>query len=42
MESFAWIPLGQYLNKMEKDGNYGEEITLRAIANIFGNEIFVV
>ena len=42
MEIFAWIPLGQYLNKMRRDGNYGEEITLPAIANIFGNEIFVV
>ena len=27
---------------MGRDGNSGEEVTLRAIANIFRNEIFVV
>ena len=42
IEVFAGIPWSQYLNGMWRDGNYGEEITLHAIANIFGNEIFVV
>ena len=42
MEIFAGIPWSQYLNGMWRDGNYDEEITLHAIPNIFGNEIFVV
>ena len=42
MEIFAGIPWSQHLNGMGRDGNSGEEVTLRAIANVFGNEIFVV
>ena len=42
MEIFAGIPWSQHLNRMGRDGNYGDEVTLRAIANIFGNEICVV
>ena len=42
MEIFAGIPWSQHLNGMGRDGNSGEEVTLRAIANIFGNEIFLV
>ena len=42
MEIFAGISWSQHLNGVGRDGNYGEEVTLRANANIFGNEIFVV
>ena len=42
MEIFAGIPWIQHLNGVGRDGNYGEEVTLRANANIFGNEIFFV
>ena len=42
MEIFAGIPWSQHLNGVGRDGNYGEEVTLCANANIFGNEIFVV
>ena len=35
MELFAGIPWSQYLNEMGRDQTYGDEIKLRAIANIF-------
>lgn len=31
----------QYLEEMSKSGTYGDEITLRAIANMFNVEIIV-
>ena len=37
MEIFSGILWSQHLNGMGRDGDYGEEITLRAYANIFGN-----
>lgn len=40
--TFAGILWSQYLNEMKRDGTYGDEITLRAIANVFGIEIIVV
>jgi len=42
MELFAGMPWSQYLNRMQRDGTYGDKITLRAIANIFNIEITVV
>ena len=42
IERFTRIRWNQHLNEMGSDGNYGGEITLRAITNIFGIEIFVV
>ena len=40
--TFRWDTWSQYLSEMGRDGTYGDEITLRAIANIFGIEIIVV
>ena len=42
MELFAGIPWSQYLAEMARDGTYGDEITLRAISNMFNVEIVVV
>ena len=42
LELFAGILWCQYLNEMKRNGTYGEEITLRALANVFGIEIIVV
>ena len=42
MELFAGIPWSQYLNEMGTDQTYGDEITLRAIANIFCIGIVVI
>lgn len=39
---FAGIPWQQYLQEMARDGTYGDEITLRAISNIFNVEITIV
>ena len=36
---FAGVPWKQYLQEMQLDGSYGNEITLRAISNIFNVEI---
>ena len=36
------MPFNDYIHKMSKDGTYGDEITLRAIAEIFNNEISVI
>ena len=41
MEIFAGIPWSQYLNEMGRDGTYGDEITLCAIANNFPIETVV-
>ena len=41
LELFAGILWSQYLNEIKRDGTYGDEITLRAIANVFGIEIIV-
>ena len=35
LELFAGMPWCQYLEEMAKDGTYGDEITLRAMANLF-------
>ena len=42
LELFAGMPWCQYLEEMVKDGTYGDEITLRAMANLFNIEILVV
>ena len=42
LELFAGIFWCQYLNEMKRNGTYGEEITLRALANVFDIEIIVV
>lgn len=42
MELSAGIPWSQYLNEMGRDQTYGDEITLRAIANIFCIGIVVI
>ena len=39
---FTGIPWEQYLQEMQKDGTYDDEITLRAISNIFNVEIIIV
>ena len=39
---FAGVPWEQYLQEKQMDGTYGDEITLRAISNIFNVEIIVV
>ena len=39
---FAGVPWEQYLQEMQMDGIYGDEITLRAIPNIFNVEIIIV
>ena len=42
LELFAGMPWCQYLEEMAKDGTYGDEITFRAMANLFNIEILVV
>ena len=42
LELFAGIQWEKYLRQMETDGTYGDEITLRAISNIFNVRIIVV
>ena len=42
LELFAGIPWEKYIRQMETDGTYGDEITLRAISNIFNVRIIVV
>ena len=39
---FDGVPWEQYLQEMQMDGTYGDEITLRAISNIFNVEIIIV
>lgn len=42
LELYAATPWSNYLGGMSRDGSYGDEITLRAIANIYGITITVV
>ena len=39
---FAGVPWEQYLQEIRIDGTYDDEITLRAISNIFNVEIIIV
>ena len=39
---FARVPREQYLQEMQINGTYGDEITLRAISNILNVEIIIV
>ena len=41
-ELFAGVPWSRYLNEMSRDDAYGDEITLRAIANVYGVHIRIV
>ena len=38
----AGVPWEKCLQEMQMDGTYGDEITLRAISNIFNVEIIIV
>ena len=38
---FTGVPWEQYLQEMQMDGTYGDEITLRTISNIFNVEIII-
>ena len=39
IRGFSAHPLDEYLEEMEKEGVFGDEITLRCIANSFNVEI---
>ena len=42
LEDFKAHPLDEYLDEMAKDGMYGDEITLRYIANLFNVEFTII
>ena len=42
LQDFTARPLHEYLNEMAKDGVYGDEITLKCIANLFSIEIIII
>ena len=42
MELFMDMSWNQYINEMSTDGTYGDEITLRAVSNIYNVEIDIV
>ena len=42
LELFAGLPWDQYLYAMSNNGEYGDEITLRAFSNIFNIEIDII
>ena len=41
-ELFTGVPMEQYLYEMSLKGKYGDEITFRAIANIFNVEVVII
>ena len=42
IELFAGVPMEQYLYEMSLERTYGDELTLRVIANMLSVEVFII
>ena len=42
IELFVGVPMEQYLYEMSLERTYGDELTLRVIANMLSVEVFII